>query len=104
MHSSSQQYQLTMRLFGLFIKCPFREATQDCPFANIRALQSLELKFKLAEQMAGHPNCRENVHETHEACYRIRMRQAVKDWRRISAAPAIQRAKIPLCLQAAVGQ
>lgn len=77
MHSDNQQYQLTMRLFGLFLKCPFREATSDCPFIDIRKLKSLELKFHLAEQMASHSRCHDNVRHTHEACYRKRMYQVV---------------------------
>ncbi|MFH1020524.1 MAG: hypothetical protein V1782_07955 [Pseudomonadota bacterium] len=104
MHSSNQQYLLTMRLFGLFIKCPFRESTQDCPFTDIRKLRSLELKFQMAEQMAGHPGCQENVRKTHEACYRNRMQQVIKACRGISAVPATRRAPPPLCHQAAVGQ
>lgn len=104
MHSGNQQYLLTMRLFGLFIKCPFREATQDCPFLDIRKLRSLELKFQLAEQMAGHPSCRENVRKTHEACYRNRLQQVIKACRGISVAPATQRTVAPLCHQAAVGR
>lgn len=104
MHSSNQQYLLTMRLFGLFITCPFREATQDCPFIDIRKLDSLELKFQLAEQMAGHPNCREKVRKTHETCYRKRLQQVVKGCRRISVAPATQRTVAPLCHQTAVGR
>lgn len=78
MRSTHQQYQLTIRLFGLFLKCPFREATMDCPFIDIRNLSSLELKFKLAEQMACHPSCQENVSNTHEMCYRKRMRQVTQ--------------------------
>ena len=66
---------LTMRLFGLFIKCPLGEATRDCPFADIRNLRSLELKFQLAEKMAVHPQCPEDIHNTHEACCRERLRQ-----------------------------
>ncbi|MBU4177001.1 MAG: hypothetical protein KJ772_01790 [Proteobacteria bacterium] len=104
MHSNNQQYLLTMRLFGLFIKCPFREATQDCPFLDIRKLHSLELKFQLAEQMASHPGCRENVRKTHEACYRNRMQQVVKACRGIPVAPATEQAVSPLYHQAAVGQ
>lgn len=104
MHLSNQQYLLTMRLFGLFIKCPFREATQDCPFLDIRKLRSLELKFQLAEQMASHPSCRENVRNTHETCYRKRMQEAVKACRGISAVPATQRTVAPFCHQAAMGQ
>ncbi|MDP2003797.1 MAG: hypothetical protein ACYC0O_12205 [Desulfurivibrionaceae bacterium] len=105
MHSNNQQYLLTMRLFGLFIKCPFREAAQDCPFLDIRKLDSLELKFQLAEQMAGHPSCRESVHTTHEACYRNRLQQVIMACHGRSAASAIQRPRTPLHHhQAAVGQ
>lgn len=104
MHSRDQQYLLTMRLFGLFIKCPFREATQDCPFLDIRKLRSLELKFQLAEQMASHPSCRENVRKTHETCYRNRMHQVVKACRGISVAPATQQADSPLYHQTAVAR
>ena len=86
MDSGNQQHQLTMRLFGLFIKCPFREATQDCPFIAIRKLDSLEVKFQMAEQMASQPS-HENIHKTHEACYRIRMQQVIKACRGISAPP-----------------
>ena len=95
MHSENQQYLLTMRLFGLFLKCPFREATADCPFIDVRKLRSLELKFQLAEKMASHPSCRENVCSTHEACYRERMRQVIEACRAKSSAPAFQQ-KSPL--------
>ena len=104
MHSSNQQYELTMRLFGLFIKCPFREATQDCPFGDIRSLQSLDLKFQLAERIARHPQCSENVRNTHEACYRARMQQVIKSCRGIPTTLATQRAKPPLHNQAAMGR
>lgn len=101
MHSSNQQYLLTMRLFGLFIKCPFREATKNCPFSDIRNVQSLDLKFELAERIAMHPQCSENVRNTHEACYRTRMQQMVKACRGISSVSTTQRAKPQLCDQAA---
>lgn len=78
MHSNSRQYQLTMHLFGLFIKCPFRETTPNCPFDYIRSLQSLDLKFHLAERIAMHPQCSENVRNIHEACYRARIQQMFK--------------------------
>lgn len=104
MHSDNQQYLLTMRLFGLFLKCPFREATADCPFVDIRNLRSLELKFQLAEKMASHPSCQENVCNTHEACYRERMRQVVKVCRGRSAAPAVQRTNPLLSHHAAMGR
>lgn len=104
MHSENQQYLLTMRLFSLFLRCPFREATADCPFNDIRNLQSLELKFQLAEKMASHPSCQENVHTTHEACYRERMRQVVNVCQVRVTAPAPRRAKPPVYHQAAVGQ
>ncbi len=98
MHSDNQQYLLTIRLFGLFLRCPFREETEDCPFIDIRRLRNLELKFQLAEQMARHPSCQENVRTTHEACYRKRMRQVVNACHARPAAPTI------LSHQAAVGQ
>ncbi|HIJ89502.1 MAG: hypothetical protein OEV89_01405 [Desulfobulbaceae bacterium] len=105
MHSNNQQYLLTMRLFGLFLKCPFREATEDCPFVDIRTLSNLEVKFKLAEQMATHPSCNENVRNTHEACYRQRMQQVVDACRGKSApAPVTQRARPPVRHQAAMGR
>lgn len=104
MHSDNQQYLLTMRLFGLFLKCPFREATADCPFVDIRNLRSLELKFQLAEKMASHPSCQENVCNTHEACYRERMRQVVKVCRGKSAASAGIRTPSPVSRQVAAGQ
>jgi len=103
MHSDNQQYLLTMRLFGLFIRCPFREATKDCPFLDIRNLRSLELKFQLAEQMASHPSCQENVRTTHEACYQERMRQVVNACQGKAAASPTRRAKLPVYHQAAVG-
>lgn len=90
MHSDNQQYLLTMRLFGLFLRCPFRDATKECPFVDIRKLHSLELKFQLAEQMASHPRCQENVCNTHEACYRKRMQQVVNVCHVRPAAPATQ--------------
>lgn len=104
MHSSNQQYLLTMRLFGLFLRCPFREATKDCPFLDIRNLRSLELKFQLAEQMASHPSCQENISNTHETCYRERMRQVVKACQGISSASVAQRELPPFSPRAAVGQ
>lgn len=76
MHSSNQQHLLTMRLFGLFLKCPFGQATSDCPFTDIRAMASLELKFQLAERMASQLGCQENVRATHEVCFRRRLRMA----------------------------
>jgi hypothetical protein len=54
--------------------------------------------------MAGHPSCRENIRQTHEACYRNRMQQVVNTCRGISVTPAAQRAAPPLYHQAAVGQ
>ena len=101
MHPSEKQSELITHLFTLFIRCPFGLAAGNCPFADIRALQSLELKFRLAEQMAGQPNCHKNVRNTHEACYRTRLQQVVKPCRRrISTASATQRAKPPLHDQA----
>jgi len=76
MHSGNQQHPLTMRLFGLFIKCPFREATQDCPFIDIRKLDNLEMKFQLAEQMASQLS-HKDVHKTHETCYWNRLQQVI---------------------------
>lgn len=104
MHSENQQYLLTMRLFGLFLKCPFREATADCPFLDVRKLGSLELKFQLAEKMASHPSCQANVCNTHEACYRKRMRQVIEACRTKSSAPACQRKPPLFSQQAALGQ
>lgn len=74
----NQQYLHTMYLFGLFIKCPFREAVTGCPFGSIRSLQSLDLKFRLAERIALHPQCSEDARHAHEACYRTRIRQRIE--------------------------
>jgi len=104
MHSDNQQYLLTMRLFGLFLKCPFREATADCPFVDIRNLQNLELKFQLAEKMASHPTCQENVCNTHEACYRKRMQQVTNACQTRSSAPTKQMVYAPLPPQAVMAQ
>jgi len=78
MHPSEEQSELITHLFTLFIRCPFGQAARDCPFADIRALQSLELKFQLAEKMAMHPQCHENVHEAHGTCYRERFRTIMR--------------------------
>ncbi len=101
---NQQQYLFTMRLFGLFLKCPFREATADCPFIDVRKLGNLELKFQLAEKMASHPRFREDICNTHEACYRERMRQVVKVCRGRSATPAGQRTNPLLSHHAAMGR
>lgn len=78
MHPSEKQSELITHLFTLFIRCPFGQAARDCPFADIRALQSLELKFQLAEKMAMHPQCHKNVHEAHGTCYRERIRTIMR--------------------------
>lgn len=104
MHSINQQYLLTMRLFGLFLRCPLREATADCPFSDIRNLRNLELKFQLAEQMASHPSCRENVRNTHEACYQERMRQMDRKYQGRLAAPSTPAGKSQVYFQAALAQ
>ncbi|MFA7382465.1 MAG: hypothetical protein WC001_03370 [Desulfurivibrionaceae bacterium] len=103
MHARNQQYHLTMRLFGLFIKCPFREAALDCPFGVIRSRQNLDLKFHLAERIARHPHCFENVRNAHEACYRARIQQMMKACRAVPATSATQLAMPPLPEQAAMG-
>lgn len=104
MHSKNQQYHLTMRLFGLFIKCPFSEAAHDCPFGDIRSRENLDLKFKLAERIARHPHCFETVRNTHEACYRARIQQMIKPYRKIATTSATQRTMPLLHEQAAMGQ
>lgn len=85
MHHSEEQSELITHLFTLFIRCPFGQATTDCPFIDIRALQSLDLKFQLAEKIAMHPQCRENLRDTHGDCYRKRFGQIISkkkhaDW------------------------
>jgi hypothetical protein len=102
MHSNNQQYLFTMRLFGLFIKCPFREATLDCPFSDIRSLQSLDLKFLLAERFAMHPQRYKTLHVTHEACFRTRLQQVVNTGRGISVTTMSPWIKPPSYNQAAV--
>lgn len=72
---SAEQAKLIAHLFALFIRCPFGQAARDCPFADIRTLQSLDLKFRLAEKIAMHPQCPENMRDTHGACYQKRLRQ-----------------------------
>lgn len=104
MHSDTQQYLLIIRLFGLFLKCPFREATTDCPFIDIRKMQNLELKFKLAEKMSSHPSCQENLYITHEACYRKRMQLAADSCQERSVAAGTKRIHPPAYHQSAVGQ
>ncbi|OGQ87411.1 MAG: hypothetical protein A2512_01610 [Deltaproteobacteria bacterium RIFOXYD12_FULL_56_24] len=105
MHSKNQQYHITMRLFGLFIKCPFSEAAHDCPFGDIRSRESLDLKFRLAERIARHPHCFENVRNTHEACYRARIQQVIRSCRAIPIpSSATQQTTSLLYEQAAIGQ
>lgn len=74
MHRSEAQSELATHFFTLFIRCPFGRAAGDCPFADIRALRNLEFKFRLAEKMAMHPQCPEDVRDTHGACYQKRLR------------------------------
>lgn len=95
MHLRVEQSQLATHLFTLFIRCPFGQAAGDCPFADIRALQSLELKFRLAEQMARHPQCPENVRNTHGVCYRKRLRTAIRPGATTSEARKIHQASRP---------
>ena len=78
-HPSKEQSELITHLFNLFIRCPFGQAAGNCPFADIRALRSLELKFQLAEKMAMHPQCPKNVHDTHDSCYRERLSRIVSE-------------------------
>ena len=40
---------LIMRFFGLFPRCLFGKATDDCPFVDIRVMGSVELQFKVGE-------------------------------------------------------
>lgn len=79
MHPSEEQSKLIAHLFALFIRCPFGQAAEDCPFADIRTLQSLDLKFRLAEKIAMHPRYPENMRDTHGACYRERLRQIASE-------------------------
>lgn len=80
MHRSEAQSELATHLFTLFIRCPFGQAAENCPFADIRAMPSLELKFRLAEKIALHPQCSENMRHTHGACYRERVRTVMQKW------------------------
>lgn len=87
MHSDDGQKELiTMRLFGLFLKCPFGQATGDCIFGDIRRLPSLELKFRLAGEIAMQPRLYKKFCDTHEACYKARVEGLLQQ-----TAPADQR-------------
>lgn len=72
MNSSEHHSLHIMWFFALFIKCPLGEATDDCPFSDIRDLQSLELKFHLAETLVLNSGDHENLRNTHEECFRRR--------------------------------
>lgn len=73
MHLVDQQLSRTMWFFGLFIQCPLGVATSNCPFTGIRSQQSLERKFRLAEQMALNHDLHDQLIQHHETCYRARV-------------------------------
>ncbi|NTW89042.1 MAG: hypothetical protein HGB26_07985 [Desulfobulbaceae bacterium] len=104
MHSTDQKKLLTTHLFALFLRCPFRDETTDCPFSDIRKLDSLEMKYQIAEQMANDPSFNENVHNIHEACYSNRMQQVVHSCQKNSATQLTQKTKDYLYPQAVMGQ
>lgn len=91
---SEEQSELITHLFTLFIRCPFGQAAGDCPFADIRALRSLEMKFQLAEKMAMHPQCPENVRATHGSCYRERLSRIVPEKSMPERAQSAARARL----------
>lgn len=95
MHPSEEQSELITHLFTLFIRCPFGQAAGNCPFADIRALRSLELKFQLAEKMAMHPQCPENVRDTHGSCYRERLSRIVSKKSMPDGIQSAARARLP---------
>ncbi|MGV1098459.1 hypothetical protein ACUUL3_03500 [Thiovibrio sp. JS02] len=73
MHSQKRQSFFPSYLFALFIRCPFSDATAHCPFAAIRRLRSLEMRFRLAEQLADDWEVLAGIWETHNDCYHSRL-------------------------------
>jgi len=73
MHLNDECAVFTMQLFALFIRCPLREETCRCPFAPIRNMKCLSLKFRLAERMADTPRNAREIWDIHNFCYQKRL-------------------------------
>jgi hypothetical protein len=74
MHTNDERDFFITFLFGLFIKCPFLKETGECPFAAIRQIQPLEMRFQTAGKMVANPEAIAMMLEIHNACYSFRLR------------------------------
>lgn len=66
------QSNVSFFLFGLLIKCPFGRELGSCPLLSMRAVECLEDKYVLAEQLS-----EAEAHQllaVHQACYRARLK------------------------------
>lgn len=74
MSSSDLITRGTMQFFALFIKCPFGQEAQPCPFGYIRNRElCLERRFQIAEELATDEQKAGQMWRRHTDCYRQRL-------------------------------